>query len=807
MKLFFIFLIFLNFNTGVKRNKLLALAERENLKKWAEFILKYSTDSDILNFNYENFILHLKAIKENFERVPWRDKLNDYLLYHYIVPPRVSQEPLENFTWIYKDTLYNLVKNSKNMKEAVLRINEWCFTKIEYRPTSRWDQNAEGSIKRGFGRCEEMVILFMKALRTVCIPVREAYTPWWPFTESNHAWCEVWVDGKWHFIGGAEPTDLDFAWFRNAVKRAGIVLSPVFGRVREKNELIHKIGKNYTILNVTSNYTEPYRVYLKTQKNAIVSFCVYNYSSFVPLFVDTLKKGEKIYTLGKTDYFVYVFKDSLFGYKILRPKSNFDTLEIRIDKKELKDTSLWIYVKDFFEDTAKPFYKPDMDSLKLLQKKHFERISFIDSTKIRDRRLLKILQNARGNGDKILKFYESLSEKEREDFLEFFENTDPKDLVMMDTVFLREEIEFIRKSMRFLKNVPDSIIKEYLIPERILFEEFGFYRYYLFERFKNFRSRKVYQTAKKISEWVKKNIREEKKAEFFKPLLNPLQIFILKRGRNIERYILICGILRTLGIPSRIKWNYKGVLYWDNGWEEITFEKEEQKEKAVLIVKFLKEGINVSKDFDYFENYSIVSFKEYPDRKEPDVIKKDTVHIIELDRDIYYLFSGFRNAKGDAFVRIKKVDLKGRDTLRVLFDVSIPYKELKAGQLVVKKYGNFEGIENLGIKEEEIKKGEVVLIFMDLKSEESKSTLISAKKEINEFRGKIFIFGLDKNEIETFLKENGITRGNVYSVDENLLKGWGIEKLPSILYLKDNKPIFWIEGLTLHLGELLKIEW
>ncbi len=795
-----IFLIF-NLSLEKKKKELLNLAKKENVLKWAEFLIEYSTDPDILNFNYENFILHLKAIKENLEKVPWKDKINDYLLYHYILPARITQEPLENFTFIYKDTIYNLIKDLKNIRDAVLKINEWCYTKIEYRPTDRWDQNAISTIKRGFGRCEEMTILFMKALRTACIPVREVYTPWWPFTESNHAWCEVWTGDKWEFIGSAEPTDLNFAWFRNSSKRAGIVLSPVFGKIKKEKENIFKEGKNFTILNVTENYTSPYKVFVRAPKNTIISFCVYNYSAFVSIFIDTLKDGKKEYLLGKNDYFIYSFKDSSYDFKILRQKKDFDTIYINLDNKELKDTSFWFYVKEETQDTEKPLYRANFDSLNIIRKKNFEKISYIDTINIKDKRFIKILEGARGNKDKILKFYNSLNEEEKENFLKFFENTNPKDLVMMDTINLREEIKYIKNSLNISKNAYDTISEKYLIPERILFEEFNFYRYYLFPKFKKFLNKDVSETAKKISEWVKKNIKEEKEREFFRPLLNPLYIYKIKKGRNIERYILICAILRTLGIPSKIKWNYKGVLYWNDGWKELSFEKEKKKEKAFLTLKFLKEGINISKDFEYFENFSIVSFKEYPERLEPDIIKKDTVQIIELDKDIYYLFSGFRNARGDAFIRVKKIDLREKDILKVSFDVSIPYKDLKGGELVIRKYEGFEGIEK-----EEIIKGKVLLIFLDLKSEESRSTILNAKDGINEFEGKLFFFGEDVEEIKKFLKENEIKEGKIYKIDDEIVKKMGINKFPSILYLKDNTPIFWVEGLTLHLKELLKIE-
>ncbi|MEN3046607.1 MAG: transglutaminase domain-containing protein [Candidatus Hydrothermales bacterium] len=798
------FSILLKFNLEIKKKELLRISERENVKKWAEFIIESSNSLDILNFNYENFILHLKAIKENLERIPWKEKINDYLLYHYILPPRVTQEPLENFTWIYKDTLYNLVRNAKDIREAVLKINEWCYTKVEYIPTEIWDQNAISTIKRGLGRCEEMTILFMKALRTVCIPVREVYTPWWPFTESNHAWCEVWTGEKWEFIGSAEPTDLNFAWFRNPSKRAAVVFSPVFGKIKNK-EKIFKESKRFTILNVTENYVYPYRVKVIAPKNTVISFCVYNYSALIPIFVDTLKEKEKEYILGRNNYFIYSSKGNLCDYKILRPKNNFDTVLIELGKKELRDTSFWFYVGEEIEDTEKPLYKPNFDSLNLIRSKNFEKISYLDTLKIRDKKLRKILENARGNKEKLLSFYNSLNEEEKKDFIDFFEDLNPKDLVMLDTINLRKELKYIRNSLNLAKEAPDTIVEKYLIPERILYEEFAFYRYLLYEEFKKYLDKDVNKVAKKVSDWVKRNIKEEKEREFFKPLLNPLYTYKLRRGRNIERYILICGILRSLGVPSKIKWNYRGVLYWYDGWNEISFEKEKVREKAVLITKFLREGRNVSKDFEYFDNYSIVSFKEYPERLEPEIIKRDTIHIVDLEKDVYYLISGFRNAKGDAFVRIKKVDLRKIDTLRTSLDVSIPHQDLKPGDMVIRKYKEFEGIENIGLKKEEFLKGKVIFLFVDFKSEESRSTVLNAKKKINEFEGKVFFFGEDKLEIEKFLRENNI-KGEVFKVSKELINKWGIKSLPSILYLKENKPIFWIEGLTLHLGELLQIE-
>ena len=40
----------------------------------------------------------------------------------------------------------------------------------------------------------------------------------WKGSGGNHTWVEVWSDGKWHYLGAAESTELDQAWFTGKVK-------------------------------------------------------------------------------------------------------------------------------------------------------------------------------------------------------------------------------------------------------------------------------------------------------------------------------------------------------------------------------------------------------------------------------------------------------------------------------------------------------------------------------------------------------------------------------------------------------------
>ncbi|GKT28937.1 transglutaminase domain-containing protein, partial [Aduncisulcus paluster] len=128
------------------------------------------------------------------KNVSWSDFL------HYVLPHRVSQEKATSWRKLFFNELIPLVAECESMEEAVLAVNRWCFSKTGFKSTQRWDQNPLMTINRGWGRCEEAVILTVCALRSVGIPERQAMVPAWQHSNDNHTWTEVQVDGKWHYI-------------------------------------------------------------------------------------------------------------------------------------------------------------------------------------------------------------------------------------------------------------------------------------------------------------------------------------------------------------------------------------------------------------------------------------------------------------------------------------------------------------------------------------------------------------------------------------------------------------------------------
>ena len=45
----------------------------------------------------------------------------------------------------------------------------------------------------------------VNVMRSAGIPARPVYVPRWSHCDDNHAWVELWCDGKWYFTGACEP--------------------------------------------------------------------------------------------------------------------------------------------------------------------------------------------------------------------------------------------------------------------------------------------------------------------------------------------------------------------------------------------------------------------------------------------------------------------------------------------------------------------------------------------------------------------------------------------------------------------------
>jgi len=290
-----------------------------------EFLYAYMPSCDVADYENHYFLNNVKHSFQAKEELPWGGRVPEREFNHFVLPVRVNNENLDDLRTVYYDELYNRVKDL-TMYDAVLEVNHWCHEKVSYKGSDSRTSAPMATIKTSWGRCGEESTLLVAALRTVCIPARQVYTPRWAHCDDNHAWVEAWVDGKWHFLGACEPEPvLDLGWFNAPASRALLLHTRVFGKYFGPEEVIDR-NANYTEINVIDNYAETAKLNVKvvdSEGNVIpdarVDFKIYNYSEYCTVATKhTDNQGNTWLTAGLGTMMVYASKDGKFGYEVMK---------------------------------------------------------------------------------------------------------------------------------------------------------------------------------------------------------------------------------------------------------------------------------------------------------------------------------------------------------------------------------------------------------------------------------------------------------------------------------------------------------
>ena len=312
---------------GENRGALEAVLQKTDpaRKAWAEFLIANLPPCDLAQAQSEVLLEHLAYADTARQELPWGVKVPEDLFFHYVLPPRVSQEPLEAWRRYFFEQLFSVVMECKTMEEAAQEVNRWCAERVLFKPTQRRDQGPLESLKGGYGRCEELSILYISALRSVDIPARMAWTPYWSTSDNNHAWVEVWADGRWQYTGACEPGKrLCEAWFNPVVKRTGLVLTEAFG-IPDKEPQLYKAGQGEARINVTTTYARTGTLGVKVitggkpQGKAQVWISVYNWGGLRAIARrECDENGEMSLQIGRGDYVVSCGNKKGFAYKVVK---------------------------------------------------------------------------------------------------------------------------------------------------------------------------------------------------------------------------------------------------------------------------------------------------------------------------------------------------------------------------------------------------------------------------------------------------------------------------------------------------------
>ncbi len=291
--------------------------------EYVDFLYERMTLADSLDYPREFYVKNAEAAMRARSEMPWGKSIPEREFRHFVLPVRVNNEHLDDSRFIFYDELAPRVKGL-SMADAVLEVNHWLHEKATYRPSDSRTSPPLATVKTSFGRCGEESTLGVAAMRAVGIPARQVYTPRWAHTDDNHAWVEVWVDGKWYFLGACEPEPiLNLAWFNAPAARGMLMTANALGGYDGDEEVI-AVTPLSTQINVTENYApiDTARVTVAdVAGNAVpgaqVRFMLYNYGEFYPLSVKTAdNNGNARLTTGLGDLLVWATAPdgSAFGF-------------------------------------------------------------------------------------------------------------------------------------------------------------------------------------------------------------------------------------------------------------------------------------------------------------------------------------------------------------------------------------------------------------------------------------------------------------------------------------------------------------
>lgn len=278
-----------------------------------DFLFAWLPSSDLHAWRAEHIRADIALALRTREESPWRAQIPDGIFLTYVLPHRVAQEPIEAWRPALHELLWERVAGL-SLREAVLETNRFCREYATFRPSCPRDQGPLVTAEKGIGRCEEEMIFFICAARSVGIPARPCYTPAWMAGDNNHAWVEAWTGDGWHYLGACEPApDLNIAWFTGPARRAGLVLSVAYGEGGAPGEIVYDTRLGATLINSTAVYTSPGDVRVdwrdipavataaqRAARDTIwVTVHVFNWGSLSPL--GRFRAGNGI-SLGPGDY-------------------------------------------------------------------------------------------------------------------------------------------------------------------------------------------------------------------------------------------------------------------------------------------------------------------------------------------------------------------------------------------------------------------------------------------------------------------------------------------------------------------------
>lgn len=526
-----------------------------------EFLYAYMPLPDVTDYSGEFFLRNVNQTLAIRQEMPWGKIVPDNEFYHFVLPLRVNNEPLDDSRTAFYAELRDRVKGL-SMTDAILEVNHWCHEKATYQPSDSRTHSPMMTVYTGIGRCGEESTFTVAALRAVGIPARQIYTPRWAHTDDNHAWVEAWADGKWHFLGACEPEPvLDLGWFNDPASRGMMMSTRVIGDYHGDEEVLIRVP-GYTDINVTENYAPVDTLHVtvtdlsgKTVDGARVSFTLYNYAEFYPVVTKTADgAGHSSVVAGLGDMIVWGSdRNGNFGFKKATVGRDREVTVV-LDKNG-KTSGTWAF------DIIPPKSGAKLPAVTDEQRKENDRRKAVEDQMRKDReeammvtaeaarslaadlgvdadRMVAVMNDARTNGGVLADFMRSVSPRKRENALLLLEVISAKDRSDVTAEILNDHV-----------GASDNI---WVLNPRVANESLTKFRSELSGAYDDARSEMFRNNPELLVAEVDKNIDVVDGWQPNTLRMSPAEVHKMKQTDAVSRNIYFVALARTLGILSRV---------------------------------------------------------------------------------------------------------------------------------------------------------------------------------------------------------------------------------------------------------------
>ncbi|GCD12473.1 transglutaminase-like domain-containing protein [Clostridium tagluense] len=555
-------------------------------KEEERFLIEYLYSkmplSDISNYDFELFYKYVEHAIFLRGNTPWAVKIPEDIFLNYVLHYRINNEDIEDCRKTFYDMIYHRLEN-KNMYEAVLEVNYWCAENATYKSTDERTASPLTVLKCSYGRCGEESTFTVTALRSVGIPARQIYTPRWAHCDDNHAWVEVWCDGRWRYLGACEPEPvLDKGWFTSAAARAMVIHSRAFSDYYKNEDIISKNNAVTTINNI-SKYADSKVFYVKVlnSKNmpvekAIVRFEILNYSELVPVAIlYTDEKGLAHINIGLGTIAINVVKSGRFICKMVDTKVSTEiifNIDDAVDYEEkigveqihivppVDKRPLTYNITEEEKDKAKKRFEYCNRAREEKNNKIVDAIDKIEYLGKYDCQIRNILLTAMGNYTEILQFLNcNHNDEDLKKRIDLLMCLSKKDYVDSRCSILNSHINSIDG---FDKNYPKEIYFNYVLCPRIYKEKITDFKQFIINYFASNLKDGFIKNPTNVWNYIKGNITEILYHDYEELYTTPAEVLKIGRGGIIAKKILFVAICRSIGIPARINSSDLSIEYY-----------------------------------------------------------------------------------------------------------------------------------------------------------------------------------------------------------------------------------------------------